>query len=97
MEENNEEVRAVVDMIMPGKKPRREMDGMRPMRYVGTADHRWMPRIEHSGNQDFWATDPTSLENGEEAESSLYRDAIAEYVIKVIIAGARGYFGSIIS
>ena len=35
MEENNE-VRAVVDMIMPGKK---EMDGWRPKGYAGTADH----------------------------------------------------------
>ena len=42
MEENNE-VRAVVDMIVPGKKTKRdtkrEMDELRPKRYAGTADH----------------------------------------------------------
>ena len=41
MEENNE-VRAVVDMVMPGKRPRgetkREMDGLRSKGYAGTAD-----------------------------------------------------------
>ena len=41
MEENNE-VRAIVDMIVPGKNRRetkREMDGLRPKRHAGTADH----------------------------------------------------------
>ena len=41
MEENNE-VRAVVDIIVPGKnqgETKREMDGLRPNGYAGTADH----------------------------------------------------------
>ena len=42
MEENNE-VRAVVDMIMPGKDQQadqeREMGGLRPKGHAGTADH----------------------------------------------------------
>ena len=41
MEENNK-VRAVVDMIVPGKRTRetkREMDGWRPKGYADTADH----------------------------------------------------------
>ena len=37
MEENNE-VRAVVDMRVPGKT-KREMDGLHPKGYAGTADH----------------------------------------------------------
>ena len=43
MEENNE-VRVVDDMTVPGKRPkgrprRKEMDGLRPKEYAGTADH----------------------------------------------------------
>ena len=42
MEENNE-VRAVGDMRVPGKRPRggtkREMDGWRPKGYASTVDH----------------------------------------------------------
>ena len=43
MEENNE-VRAIVDMIVLGNRPRgietkREMDGLRPKGHAGTADH----------------------------------------------------------
>ena len=42
MEDNNE-VRAGVDMIVPGKRPKRKtkrgMDGLRPKRYAGTAVH----------------------------------------------------------
>ena len=42
MEGKNNEVRAVVDMRVPGKRPRgdqREMDGLRPKGFAGTADH----------------------------------------------------------
>ena len=49
MKENNE-VRANVDMIVPGKKTKREttreMDGLRPKGHTGTADTRMMPRTE---------------------------------------------------
>ena len=38
MEENNE-VRAVVNMIVPEKKTKTEMDGLHPKGYAGTADH----------------------------------------------------------
>ena len=40
MEENNE-MRAVIDMRVPRKKPRgdQEGDGLRPKGYAGTADH----------------------------------------------------------
>ena len=42
LEENNE-IRAVVDMIMPGKRPRGRPRGrwveMRPTGHAGTADH----------------------------------------------------------
>ena len=39
MEENNE-VRAIVDVIVPGKRPREtDMDGLRPKGHAGTADH----------------------------------------------------------
>ena len=37
MEENNE-VRAVVDMVVPGKRPRGD-HGLPPKRHAGTADH----------------------------------------------------------
>ena len=59
MEENNE-VRAVVDMRVPGKRPRgrqtkREMDGLRPKGYADTADYpggcpgQNIPEIKNSG------------------------------------------------
>ena len=38
LEENNE-IRAVVDMIMPGKRPRGRWVEMRPTGHAGTADH----------------------------------------------------------
>ena len=39
MEEHNE-VRAIDDMIVPGKRPRgRWVDGWRPKGHAGTADH----------------------------------------------------------
>ena len=41
MEDNNE-VRAVGDTRLPGKRPwatKRDMDGLRPKGYEGTADH----------------------------------------------------------
>ena len=42
MEENNE-VRTIVDMRVPGKRPKsetkREMDGLRPKGHAGTEDH----------------------------------------------------------
>ena len=63
MEENNE-VRAVGDMRVPGKSPRgrprgRWMGGWRPKGYAGTADH-----PKDAQNRTFWksrirATDPT--------------------------------------
>ena len=54
MEENNE-VRAVVDMRVPGKRPRGDQGGLCPKGYAGTADHpRGCPRqnileIKNSG------------------------------------------------
>ena len=59
MEENNEVI-TVVDMRVPGKRPRgetkREMDGLRPKGYPGTAEDAqdrtlWKSRIR--------AADPT--------------------------------------
>ena len=38
MEENNE-VRAIVDMILPGKRPRGRLDGLGPKEHAGTADY----------------------------------------------------------
>ena len=58
MEENNEMI-AIADMIVPGKKDqgetKREMDGLRPKGYAGTVDHPgWCPgqhilEIKNSG------------------------------------------------
>ena len=57
MEENNE-VRAVVDMIVPGKRSRGDgwiaSEGI--CRYCRSP--RRMPRTEHSGNQEFGSLTP---------------------------------------
>ena len=73
MEENNE-VRAVGDMRVPGKRPRgtrREMDGLRPKGYASTADHpggcpgQNIPEIK---NLDRW---PHLVGKGEEEEKEV--------------------------
>jgi len=55
MEENNE-VRAIVDMIVPGNRPKGRPRG-RWIASEGTCrhcgSHRRMHRTEHSGNQEF--------------------------------------------
>ena len=51
--EENIKMRAVVDMIVPGKKTKRDMDGLRPK---GSPQR--MPRIEHSRNQKFGPQTP---------------------------------------
>ena len=62
MEEN--EVRAIVDIIVPGKRPRgdQERDGWMASegicRHCGS--HRRMHRTEHSGNQEFGLLTPPS-------------------------------------
>ena len=62
MEENNE-VRAIIDIIVPGKKPRGRPRG-RWIASEGTCRNcgspRRMPRTEHSGNQDFGPLTPPS-------------------------------------
>ena len=58
MEEN--EVRAVGDMRVPGKRPRgRWMDGVR--RDIHCGSPRRMRRTEHSGNPEFWPLTPPSV------------------------------------
>ena len=64
MEENNEMI-AIADMIVPGKKDqgetKREMDGLRPKGYAGTVGSpRMMSRTTHSGNQEFRPLTPPS-------------------------------------
>ena len=59
MQENNE-VRAVVDMIVPGKRPRGDewiaSEGI--CRHCGSPQR--MSRTEHSGNQEFGPLTPPS-------------------------------------
>ena len=57
MEENNE-VRAVVDMIVPGKRPRGRWVSEGTCRHCGSPQR--MPRTEHSGNQEFGPLTPPS-------------------------------------
>ena len=63
MEENNE-VRAVVDMIVPGQRPRGDQEGDGWIASEGTCRNcgspRRMPRREHSGNQEFGPLTPPS-------------------------------------
>ena len=63
MEENNE-VRAVVDMMVPGKIPRGDQEGNGCIAPEGTCRHcgspRRMPRTEHPGNQEFGPMTPSS-------------------------------------
>ena len=63
MEENNE-VRAVVDMRVLGKRPRGDQEGDGWIVSEGICRHygspRRMPRTEHSGNQEFGPLTPPS-------------------------------------
>ena len=63
MEENNE-VRAVVDMRVPAKRPRGDQEGDGWIASEGICRHcgspRRMPRTEHSGNQEFGPLTPPS-------------------------------------
>ena len=63
MEENNE-VRAVGDMRVPGKRPGGDQEGDGWMASEGTCRHcgspRRMHRTEHSGNQEFGPLTPPS-------------------------------------
>ena len=63
MEENNE-ARAIVDMIVPGKRPRGDQEGDGCIASKGTCRHcgspQRMPRTEHSGNQEFGPLTPPS-------------------------------------
>ena len=63
MEENNE-VRAVGDMRVPGKRPRGDQEGDGWMASEGICRHcgspRRMPRTEYSGNQEFGPLTPPS-------------------------------------
>ena len=62
LEEN--EVRAVVDMIVPGKRPRGDQEGDGLIASEAICRHcgspRTMPRTEHSGNQEFGPQTPPS-------------------------------------
>ena len=63
MEENNE-VRAVFDMRVPGKRPRGDQEGDGWIMSDGICRHcgspQRMPRTEHSGNQEFGPLTPPS-------------------------------------
>ena len=63
MEENNE-VRAVVDMIVPGKRQEGDQEGDGWIVSEGICRHcgspQRMPRTEHSGNQEFGPLTPPS-------------------------------------
>ena len=59
MEENNE-VRAVVDMRVPGKRPRGDQEGDGWIVSEGICRYCGSPRTEHSGNQEFGRLTPPS-------------------------------------
>ena len=65
MEENNE-VGAVVDMTVPGKRPRGDQEGDGWIASEGICRHcgspQRIPRTEHSGNQEFGPLTPPSGE-----------------------------------
>ena len=62
--EENSEVRAVGDKIVPGKWPRGDQEGDGWMVSEGICRHcgspQRMPRTEHSGNQEFEPLTPPS-------------------------------------
>ena len=62
--EENNEVRAVVDMRVPGNRPRGDQEGDGWTGSEGICRHggspRRMPRSELSGNQAFWPLTPPS-------------------------------------
>ena len=72
MEENNE-VRAVVDMRVPGKRPRGDQEGDGWIASEGICRHcgspQRMSRTEHSGNQEFSPRTPPIVGKGEEEET----------------------------
>ena len=76
MEENNE-VRAVVDMIVPGKRPRGDQEGDGWIASEGICRHcgspRRMPRTEHSGNQEFGRLTPPSGERRRRRRKQLHK------------------------
>ena len=75
MEESNE-VRAVVDMRVPGKRPRGDQKGDGCIVSEGICRHcgspQRMPRTEHSGNQEFGPLTPPSGKKRKEEEEDIY-------------------------
>ena len=71
-EEENNGVRAVVDMRVPGKRPRGDQEGGGWIVSEGICRHcgspQRMPRTEHSGNQEFGPLTPPSGKRRKEEE-----------------------------